>query len=90
MKRRVRGRKKSVRKNQRPILERVLAALYAVVQRAVRQKMVAGAEPWVFGAHTEAKSVFDPTQRGRGPHHLVEVAVEWCSQGYINIKSGTT
>ena len=35
--------------------------------------------PRVTGALGKANSHFDPTQTGLGPHHDVEVAVDWCS-----------
>ena len=35
--------------------------------------------PGVTGTLGEANSHFDPTQTGRGPHHHVEAAVDWCS-----------
>ena len=34
--------------------------------------------PGVTGALGKANSHFDPTQRGRGLHHQVEAAVDWC------------
>ena len=35
--------------------------------------------PGVTGTLGKANSHFDPTQTGRGPHHHVEAAVDWCS-----------
>ena len=35
--------------------------------------------PGVTGTFGKANSHFDPTQTGRGPHHHVEAAVDWCS-----------
>ena len=32
----------------------------------------------VTGTLGKANSHFDPTQTGRGPHHHVEAAVDWC------------
>ena len=58
------------------------AACYpsAVVQGTARQKMVCVREvPGVTGTLGEANSYFDPIQTGRGLHHHVEAAVDWCS-----------
>ena len=33
----------------------------------------------VSGTLGKANNHFDPTQTGRGPHHHVEAAVDWCS-----------
>ena len=35
--------------------------------------------PGVTGTLWKANSHFDPTQSGRGPHHHVEAAIDWCS-----------
>ena len=58
------------------------AACYpsAVVQGAARQKMVCvRGVPGVTGTLGKTNNHFDPTQTGRGPHHHVEAAVDWCS-----------
>ena len=35
--------------------------------------------PGVSGTLGKANNHFDPTQTGRGPHHHVGAAVDWCS-----------
>ena len=35
--------------------------------------------PRVTGTLGKANSHFNPIQTGRGPHHHVEAAVDWCS-----------
>ena len=35
--------------------------------------------PGVIRTLGKANSHFDPTQTGRGPHHHVDAAVDWCS-----------
>ena len=35
--------------------------------------------PGITGTLGKANSHFDSTQTGRGPHHHVEAAVDWCS-----------
>ena len=35
--------------------------------------------PRITGTLGKANSHFDPTQTGRGPHHHVEEAIDWCS-----------
>ena len=56
------------------------AACYpSVIQGAAWQKMVCvRGMRGVTGTLGKANSHFDPTQTGRGPHHHVEAAVEWC------------
>ena len=39
--------------------------------------------PRVTGTLGKANSHFDPTQTGRGPHHHVEAAVDWCSSIFL-------
>ena len=52
----------------------------AVVQGLHGEKMVCvRGVPEVTGTLGKANSHFDPTQTGRGPHHHVEAAIDWCS-----------
>ena len=60
------------------------AACYpsAVVQGAALQKnglCEGSAQGSLTGTLRKANSYFDPIQTGRGPHHHVEAAVDWCS-----------
>ena len=69
----------------------ILLACYpsAVVQGAARQKIVCVREvSGVTGTLGKANSHFDPTQTGRGPHHHVEVAVDWCSSILLALHVG--
>ena len=53
----------------------------AVVQRVALPKNVwFGETPGNLEAFEEANSNFDPACQGRGPHHHVEAAVDWCRQ----------
>ena len=64
----------------RPILKRLRATLLRSFRGLHGEKMVCvRGEPRVTGTLGKANSHFDPTQTGRGPHHHVEAAVDWCS-----------
>ena len=66
------------RENKRPILKKLCAALLRSFkgQHGEKMKGVSG----VTGTLGKTNSHFDPTQTGGEPHHLVEVAVVWCSE----------
>ena len=69
------------------------AACYpsVVVQGAARRKMVCvRGVPGVTGTLGKANSHFDPTQTGRGSHHHVEAAVDWCSSILLALHVHTT
>ena len=83
-------RKAGVKRRQANFKE---AAFYpfAVVQGAARQKNgLCGGVPRVTGTLGKANSHFDPIQTGRGPHHHVEVAVDWCSSILLALHVHTT
>ena len=64
----------------RPILKRLRAALLRSFKGLHNKKMVCvRGVPRVTGTLGKTNSHFDPTQTGRGPHHHVEAAVDWCS-----------
>ena len=64
----------------RPILKRLRATLLRSFRELHGKKMVCvRGVPGVTGTLGKANSHFDPTQTGRGPHHHVEAAVDWCS-----------
>ena len=64
----------------RPILKRLRATLLRSFRGLHGEKMVCvRGVPGVTGTLGKANSHFDPTQTGRGPHHHVEAAVDWCS-----------
>ena len=64
----------------RPILKRLHATLLQSFRGLHGKKMVCvRGVLGVTGTLRKANSHFDPTQTGRGPHHHVEVAVDWCS-----------
>ena len=69
------------------------AACYpsAVVQGAARRKNGwCKGSAWVTGTLGKANSHFDPTQTGRGPHHHIEAAVDWCSSILLALHLHTT
>ena len=62
-----------------PNLKRLRATLLRSFRGLHGEKMVCvRGVPRVTGTLGKAKSHFDPTQTGWGPHH-VEAAVDWCS-----------
>ena len=64
----------------RPILKRLRATLLRSFRGLHGEKMVCVRRvPGVTGTLGNANSHFDPIQTGRGPHHHVEAAVDWCS-----------
>ena len=72
-------RKEGVKRRQ-PILKRLRATLLRSIRGLHGEKMVyVRGMPRVAGTIGKANSHFDPTQTGRGPHHYVEAAVDWCS-----------
>ena len=46
--------------------------------------------PGVTGTLGKANSHFNPTQTGRGPHHHIEVAVDWYSSNLLALLLHTT
>ena len=66
--------------NDRPILKTLCAALLRSFRGLHGEKMVCmRGVPGVTGTLGKTNSHFDPTHTGRGPHHHVEAAVDWCS-----------
>ena len=64
----------------RPILKGLLATLLWSFRGFHGEKMVCvRGVPTVTGTLGKANNHFDPTQTGRGLHHHVEAAVDWCS-----------
>ena len=64
----------------RPILKRLRATFLRLFRGLHSKKMVCVREvPGVTGTLGKTNSHFDPNQTGRGPHHHVEAAVNWCS-----------
>ena len=64
----------------RPILKRLRATLLRSFRGLHGEKMICvSGVPGVTGTLGKANSHFDPTQTGRGPHHHVEAAVDWCN-----------
>ena len=61
-----------------------VCCLSMVVQRAARQKMVRGECPWQLGPLGRLTIISTEPKRGRGPHHHVEAAVDWCSSDGID------
>ena len=84
------NRKAGVERRQANFKE---AACYlsAVVQGAARQKNgLCEGVPGVTGILGKANNHFDLTQTGRGPHHHVEAAVDWCSSILLALHVHTT
>ena len=64
----------------RPILKRLRDTLLRSFRGLHGEKMVCVRRvPGVTGSLGKANSDFDSTQTGRGPHHHVEAAVDWCN-----------
>ena len=64
----------------RTILKRLRATLLRSFRELHGEKMVCVmGVPGVTGTLEKTNSHFDPTQTGRGPHHHVEAAIDWCS-----------
>ena len=64
----------------RPILKRLRATLLRSFRALHGEKMVCvRGVPRITGTLGKANSYFDPIQTGRGPHHHVEEAADWCS-----------
>ena len=64
----------------RPISKRLRATLLQSFRGLHGEKMLCvRGVPGVTGSLGKANSDFDPNQTGRGPHHHVEAAVDWCS-----------
>ena len=64
----------------RPISKRLRATLLRSFRGLHGEKMVCvRGVPGVTETLGKANSHFDPTQTGRGTHHHVEPAVDWCS-----------
>ena len=55
-----------------------------VVQGVARQKMVQGECPLQLGPSGRLTTISTEPKRGRGPHHHVEAAVDWCSSDGID------
>ena len=67
-------------REDRPILKRLCATLLRSFRGLQGKKMVCvRGVPGVTGTLRKANSHFNPTQTGRGPHHHIEAAVDWCS-----------
>ena len=83
-------RKEGVERRQADFKEAVCYPS-AVVQGAARRKNGlcerSAQGNWALG---KTNSDFDPTQTGRGPHHHVEAAVDWCSSILLALHLHTT
>ena len=63
----------------RSVLRRLRATLLRSFRGLHAKKMVCvRGVPRVTGTLGKANSDFDLTQTGRGPHHHIEAAVDWC------------
>ena len=75
----------------RPILKRLRATLLRSFRGLHGEKMVCvRGVPGVTGTLGKTNSHFDPIQTGRGPHHHVEAAVDWCSSILLALHVYTT
>ena len=71
------SRERQEKREDRPILKGLRATLLWSFRGLHGEKMVCvRGVPRVTGTLGKAKSHFDPTQTGRGPHHHVEAAVD--------------
>ena len=74
-----------------PILKRLRVTLVRSFRGLHSEKMVCvRGVPGVTGTLGKANSHFDPTQMGRGLHHHVEAAVDWCSSILLALHVHTT
>ena len=74
------SRERQEQREDRPILKRLRATFLRSFRGLHGEKMVrVRGVPRVTGTFRKANSHFDPTQTGRGLHHHVEAAVDWCS-----------
>ena len=72
--------KRKAGENRRLILKKLRAVLLRSFRGQHGKKMVCvRGVSGVTGTLGKANSHFDSTKRGWGPHHHVEVAVDWCS-----------
>ena len=70
----------------RPILKRLSATLLRSFRGLHGEKMLCvRGVLGVTGTLGKANSYFDPTQTGRGPHHHIEAAVDWCSSILLSL-----
>ena len=75
----------------RPILKKLRATLLRSFRGLHGEKMLCvRGVPGVTRTFGRANSHFDPTQTGRGPHHHVKVAVDWCSSILLALHLHTT
>ena len=75
----------------RPILKRLRATLLRSFRGLHGEKMVCvRGVPGVTETIGKANTHFDPTQTGRGPHHHLEAAVDWCSLTLLALHVRTT
>ena len=69
-------------KNSRPVLKRPHAALLRSFRRQYSKKMVCVRRvSGVTGASGRRTVILTPPKQGRGWHHHVEAAVDWCRLG---------
>ena len=74
------ARERQEKSENRPILKKLRAILLRLFRGLHGEKMVCvRGVPGVTETLGKTNSNFDPTQTGRGPHHHVEAAVDWCS-----------
>ena len=86
-----RARKRQEKREDRPILKRLRATLLRSFRGLHGKKMVyVRGVPAVTRTLGKANSHFDLTQTGRGPHHHVEAAVDWCSSVLLALHLHTT
>ena len=85
------ARERQENREDRPNLKRLCVTLLQSFRGLHREKMVCvRGVPGVTGTLGKTNSHFNPTQMGRGPHHHVEAAVDWCSSILFALHVHTT
>ena len=76
------GQERRKSKNRRPILKMLCAALLRSFRGQHSEKMN-GECPGKLGPSGRPTAISTQPKRGRGPHHHVEAAVDWCSDPVV-------
>ena len=70
--------KKAGERKSRPIVKKLCAALLRSFREKHGEKMVGGERPGYLEPSGWSTAISTQPKRGRGPHHHVKAAVDWC------------
>ena len=73
------------RENRRSILKKLCNALLRSFRRQHIEKIKGS--PGYLGLSGSPTAISTQLKRGRGPHHHVETAVDWCRKSYIAFRA---